>query len=110
MSDVAAWADEWKQALHGTVTPGSAVVYGRSLDQFCAFLTEHYPEVGDLDQVTRRHVEAWLRQLYDVGRSANTRRVRVKALSVFFSYAIKEDSELRTNPVTGVSMPAEEIK
>lgn len=83
------WARDW--ALHlqhnertkGKLTPST---YLRGLHQWLVWLHDHHPEAIRPALVERKHVEGWLGQLADAGKSTGTRRVRFMTLKSFFRW------------------------
>jgi integrase len=112
MSDLSGWLDEWDLVLrNGNVAEQTRVVYLRSARQFLAHLADHHPDVTDPGQITRRHVDSWLRAMNEAGRSENTRRIRLKALRLWLGYlGTDPDSGVVGNPAAAVPLPAEYVK
>lgn len=88
----------------------SRTTYLRAVRQLRAFLAEAYPEVTTPEQVTTRHVGEFLTTMADDGRSANTLRIRLKSLRLWFTYmAAAEDCAVTRNPAAAVALPEEKL-
>jgi integrase len=112
MADLAGWLDEWELVLRtGTVAEQSRVTYLRGVRQFLAHLDAVAPTVDEPGDITRRHVESWMRSLTEAGKSEGTRRIRLKTLRLWFNWLASEsDSGVTSNPATAVALPAEQLK
>lgn len=112
MDQLSEWQDEWEAVLthEHRVAPLSRTTYVRAVRQLRVFLAEAYPEVARPEQITARHVGAFLSSMAEAGRSANTLRIRLKALRLWFGYMLAaEDCEVARNPAMGVALPEEHL-
>ncbi len=103
----APWMEDWELHLRsGHVTESTRTVYLRAANQFVAFIHAEHPDVTEPGQVTRRHIEGWLRSMTESGLSPATRSVRLKALGLWFRWLQAEgDAGVTQNPVDGVPRP-----
>lgn len=67
-------------------------------EDFCSFMTDIYPENNKLDKVTRRHAEAYIKQLRDNGRHVQIIKFsrQYKEKSVTHSYQTQRILSSRT--------------
>jgi integrase/recombinase XerD len=105
----AALLESWDLSLHDKA-PRTRKLYNDEARRFVSWLVAHgRPDgaPGDLLEVTRGDVEAWLSDLRAVGLSANTLRSRWVVLRNLYGWATEED-EITANPVAKVvvSKPA----
>lgn len=112
MSELDTWADEWDLTLRtGTVSTGSRTVYMRGVRQFLAHLATHHPAVATPADITRRHVESWVRELAEANRAPATREIRIKTIRMFCDWLTHEpDAELPANPAAGIDLPTVHLK
>lgn len=105
--ELAEWAEEWDLVLRtGTVAEPTRVVYQRSIRQLRDYLAAHHPEITAPTQITPRHLQGWLRELTEAGRSEATRRVRLIAARLWFDYMRAEpDSGVTGNPAADLELP-----
>lgn len=90
---------------------GTRVVYLRCIRQFIAHLNAEHPSVTDVTQVTKRHIEGWMRHLVGLGRKNATRRVRLLAVRFWFDYlATEPDSGVANNPALKIPLPVPDEK
>ena len=92
------------RAING-LSPRTARTYASHARLFTNFLTEHEPPV-QLDQVTPKHIRAYLMALDDRGIVTATRRVVVYALRAYFNW-LNADRRDDYNPADQVRAPAQ---
>lgn len=101
-------AEEWELTLT-EVVQGSRVVYLRGARQFTAWLAATAPELTEPTQVTTKHAHGWLRSLSEAGRSDATRRARLIALRLFWSY-LRAERIVADNVFEGIALPEPKLK
>lgn len=110
MDALADLTKEWMLTL-GTVTDATRAVYERGVDQFRTWLGDAHPDLTDPAELTRRHIDQWMRHLVDEGRSEATRRVRLITIRKFLDYLVDEpDIGLTANPAAKVALPSPKVK
>lgn len=112
MDGLAEWQDEWELVLthEHRVAELSRVTYIRAVRQLRAFLASAYPNVDTPEQVTARHIGAFLTAMTEAGRSENTLRIRLKSLRLWFAYLLSQpDSSVTRNPAVEVDLPEEKL-
>lgn len=93
--------ESWGLSLHGK-RPRTVALYLAELRRFAAWQAEHARAGGgDLTQVTKRDVEAWIGAQQAAGRAQATIRSRWIALRNFYGWATDE-GEVDANPVAKV--------
>src|SRR5690606_5385581 len=98
------WVAEWREELEASkLAPSSRVVYLRAARRFVDWLAEQHPDVSRPEQITRRHVRDWSRQLAEEGLSNSTRRNALILVRKFLQYW--SDEEGRANPADRVELP-----
>lgn len=103
---LADWLADFERYLRvANRAPGTVAVYLRSVRQLLDHAQACHP-VAEPADVTRRDVEGWALAMAEAGRSEGTRRVRLIAASVFYSWLADEPgSGVQANPVRGVPRP-----
>jgi site-specific recombinase XerD len=87
----------WRLSLHDK-SPRTVDLYLREVRRFADSFG------GDLLEVSRRDVEAWIRELQAAGRAKATIRSRWIALRNFYGWLVEED-ELDVSPLAKVRVP-----
>jgi integrase/recombinase XerC len=107
VSDMGSWRDEWALSLAaGTRKPNTQRAYLRGPDVFNAWIERNGLDLT-ADQVTRKHVEAWMRAMIEAKFCEGTRRLRVMAVRLWFAYILVElGLPADRNPTNGLSLPA----
>lgn len=82
--------------------PKTVETYGEAVAQFTVFLDEH--GIHDIADVRREHIENFIIQLLDTGRSASTASNRFRALQQFFNWTLEEDY-VGSNVMAGMKPP-----
>lgn len=95
--------ESWELSLHGK-RPRTVVLYLTEVRRFAAWLADHdRAGGGDLVQVTKRDVEAWIGAMRAQGRAQATIRSRWIALRNLYGWAT-EEGEVTENPVARVKV------
>lgn len=96
--------DDYRLSLHASGrSKATREVYGLALRYFDEFLASRgMPR--DLSGIRREHVEAWLVDLRDQGRSPATVSVYYRSLQPFFKWAI-EEGFIAESPMRNVARP-----
>jgi len=83
--------DGWRLSLEaGNKSRRTVQSYLETAEQFADFLADRgMPQA--IDAIRREHIEAWLTDMADRGRSEATRGLRYRSLRVFWSWAVSED-------------------
>jgi site-specific recombinase XerD len=112
VDDLGEWQDEWELVLthERHVADLTRTTYLRAVRQFREFIATADPDVTSPEQITARHIGAFLSAMADAGRSENTRRIRLKSLRLWFNYLIAQpDSGVAKNPALAVDLPEEKL-
>ena len=94
----------WKRALRAANrSPKTIRSYEESVLQLDAYLeTAGMPR--EASRITREHVEAFLENLFELGRTATTVAVRYRSLQQFFRW-LEDDGEIRRSPMDKMKPP-----
>jgi site-specific recombinase XerD len=84
-------------------SPATVRVYLSAVNQLAGFLAERGMPAS-VAGIAREHVEAYIADLFERGRSASTARTRYTGLHVFFTWAV-EDGEITRSPMERMKMP-----
>ena len=90
-------------------SPLTILAYQTDIQQFLAWLKEHDATVTRAQQVTRSHINEYLRYLANQGRTGTTRARKLVSLQLFFAHLVKE-GVIPHSPAATVDRPRKERK